>query len=280
MTAVHVQHGLRANRQLDQPHDKLVAGGPGAALVSSRPAAWLAWAMPHRSGVIQKGFKNLPEVHHYQKDVDAHLSNQAMAAAAANTLSFFGGVPATAMAKEKAKARRRQMLAVLLSGAISGSLGATAQATTLPLIDPSDFVIPALAVPDYVSRIEFNFDAAKSAMANLVSVGKYKQASEALMLFPFDVLRQSCFYLPYAVAKYDTEAGERMKLCWLDVKSTGETFDRTMMAAARGNADEEEVIDAFKALWTALEVYRTEAQQLSSDESLRPYIARERQLSR
>ena len=70
---------------------------------------------------------------------------------------------------------------------------------------------------------------------------------------PFDDVRQSTFYLPFAMG--DTDAGARQRVLWSDVKSAMETFDETLASANRFDAELEDVLLDMDRLWRAVDAF-------------------------
>ncbi len=77
--------------------------------------------------------------------------------------------------------------------------------TSMAEPDAIPFVRPALSVGQYVNRIVATRQQAYSELRDLVEAGRFKVAAEALVLYPFDDVAQSAFFLPFAMLRVDDE---------------------------------------------------------------------------
>ena len=69
--------------------------------------------------------------------------------------------------------------------------------------DAPPFVLPALTPAQYLTRIAQARPQAWQQLGDLVEGGFFKRAAEDLVLFPFDDVAQSAYYLPWAMLSVD-----------------------------------------------------------------------------
>lgn len=114
-------------------------------------------------------------------------------------------------------------------------------------------VRPSLSADEYVKKLEQSIPLAKESLRLLVEDEEFKRAQDSLLFSPFDDVRQSSFYLPFAMG--DTDAGARQRVLWSDVKSAMETFDETLASANRFDAELEDVLLDMDRLWRAVDAF-------------------------
>ncbi|KAK3276165.1 hypothetical protein CYMTET_15747 [Cymbomonas tetramitiformis] len=113
------------------------------------------------------------------------------------------------------------------------------------------YVKPALTVGEYLQEIQLNRKEAIDSMLNDVDMGRSQdlyRLSGNLLVAPFDDVRQSIFYLPWALVKEDGEAGLVAQKHYLVFMERLRQLDRTVLDAARYQAEEKDVIAAIRAL--------------------------------
>lgn len=113
------------------------------------------------------------------------------------------------------------------------------------------YVKPALTVGEYLQEIQLNRKEAINSMLNDVELGRSQdlyRLSANLLVAPFDDVRQSIFYLPWALVKEDGEAGLTAQKLYLVFMERLRQLDRTVLDAARYQVEEEDVIAAIQAL--------------------------------
>lgn len=134
-------------------------------------------------------------------------------------------------------------------------------AAAQPLTDPplrtgpsfTGNVIPALTIPQYLSKIEYAAPKAWDEIENNLDYGRYRLQSDLLVLPPFDDVRQAAFYLPWVVLQQDEEAALQCQNAYLQFKDAIMYFDDRLVAAGRAQADAQQVADAYAAVRLALE---------------------------
>jgi len=80
--------------------------------------------------------------------------------------------------------------------------------------DGTPFVLPALAPQQYLDRIGQARPQAWAELRRLIDDGFYKRAAESLILFPFDDVAQSAFYLPWAILRVDEDKAVKVAMAW------------------------------------------------------------------
>ena len=93
-------------------------------------------------------------------------------------------------------------------------------------------------------------------MRAFAAAGQFKELSDSLVLSPFDDLRQSCYYLPWAVVSFDEAAGTELEGAWEAVRAAWVNLDTVSLAAARFDGDEPEVSAAIDTFQRALDAYQ------------------------
>lgn len=68
---------------------------------------------------------------------------------------------------------------------------------------PNSPVIPALSPGQYVDKIIAARGPAWEDLVRWMEMSKYKEAAESLIIYPFDDIAQSAFYLPWAILEVD-----------------------------------------------------------------------------
>lgn len=235
--------GLRGSGQLGQAYNRAFAMGPLAAgLSGSQPA-------PRQR--TEEGFKAEP----YAKDAGSKFA----LLRAPHTIAEASGMGLG----------RRGMLTAALAAALGTSQGTVAKGTPPPDVydvytTMPEFTIPAMKTGQYMDLLNGpKYDEAHAELTKLVDNGKYYEAGMALLLDDFDSVRQSCYFLPYALMKEgDPEAGGRMKGHYAKVKDQLEAFDMTMQKAERLEVTENEAEKALDNLLGELNVYRGAARRL------------------
>lgn len=238
ITMVDGPLGFRASRFSQQPHHKAVAMSPQFTWLSGSQAAP---ALQHASWLThEKGFKAEP----YVGDSDVKSARVV--------------TPAIAQAPSMGLGRRGTLAAALVAAlAPSHRTAAATDAydtyTTMP-----GAVIPAKTTAQYVATLRSpRFDEAEKALTDLVESEKYYEAANAMLLDDFDSIRQSCYFLPYALMKEgDTKAGMTMQAQYEKVKDKLEAFDMVMQKAERSQATEPEVKQALDNVFGQFRTYR------------------------
>lgn len=155
------------------------------------------------------------------------------------------------------RATRRAVGSAGLGAALGAALlGGAAPSASAPAADYGAFVSvkAALKPAQYVAAIDGKLAPSFAALADLVADGKYKLATEALLLAPVDDLKQSLFYLPWAVLEAgDDTASAALQERYVEVRAALQEFDRVCLEAARYQLDDEDVEKALADLRKAVD---------------------------
>ncbi|GAX73147.1 hypothetical protein CEUSTIGMA_g600.t1 [Chlamydomonas eustigma] len=117
----------------------------------------------------------------------------------------------------------------------------------------SAFVIPALSETQYIDKIRAARPNAMRQLSELIERGRYKDAAESLVLYPFDDVAQSAFYLPWAILKNDEIRATEVKLSYDKFSKALRGFEKKCREAASYRTEDDEVEDAFLSLNSSLD---------------------------
>lgn len=117
-------------------------------------------------------------------------------------------------------------------------------------------VRPARPAQAYVKEISRRREDTLQSLRAFAAAGQFKELSDSLVLSPFDDLRQSCYYLPWAVVSFDEAAGTELEGAWEAVRAAWVNLDTVSLAAARFDGDEPEVSAAIDTFQRALDAYQ------------------------
>lgn len=116
-------------------------------------------------------------------------------------------------------------------------------------------VRPALPARAYVAEIRKVREETLASLRGYVEVGDFRALSDSLVLSPFDDLRQSCFYLPWAVVATDEAAGTALETAWQELRQRWIQLDSVSLAAARFEREDSDVNAAIDAFQRSLDAY-------------------------
>lgn len=113
----------------------------------------------------------------------------------------------------------------------------------------SSGVRPALPTRAYAEQLADNYPKAMAQIASYLDRSRYRELSNELVLPPFDVLRQACFYLPWALLEEDAVTeGIATQIKYNTLLDSIKAFDANLLAAARLQVDDEVVEESFAML--------------------------------
>ena len=107
--------------------------------------------------------------------------------------------------------------------------------------------------PSTASQIATSRGPAFEELRELTDQLKFSQLNNALVIAPFDDVRQSAYFLPWALVKDDEDAGVAAQRRWLDFRERLIQLDETSIDAGRREADETDVGRCVDRLEAALD---------------------------
>lgn len=116
-------------------------------------------------------------------------------------------------------------------------------------------VVPALTVNQYLARLKSKWPLAKAEIKGYLDRSDYSGLSNSLVVSPFDDVRQSLFYIPWALLPTNSSAAIDCQVAYNDFLQKLKAFDHAATSAGSYGADSEEVQAAFDALALSLADY-------------------------
>jgi chaperonin GroL len=171
--------------------------------------------------------------------------------------------------------RRKEMLkdiAILTGGeVVSDELGINLETLTLAqlgrakrvFIDKDNTTIvdgagQKAAIDGRVKQIRAQKPAALAELRRRIDAGDFAGVSVALFIAPFDDVRQSCYFLPWAVVATNEAVGTILEERYIDVREAWKGLDDAAISAARFATDAAEVTAALDTFERALERFEAE----------------------
>mmetsp|Transcript_21401 Transcript_21401/g.46865 ORF Transcript_21401/g.46865 Transcript_21401/m.46865 type:complete len:232 (+) Transcript_21401:233-928(+) len=120
-------------------------------------------------------------------------------------------------------------------------------------IEGTTSVVPALTVDQYVQKIRTAWPMAQQQLASLIDESSFKEAAEALVIYPFDDVAQSCFFLPWAMLRVSVPKAIEVQRAYNEFDVQLQSFTKICRAAANYRAEDEEVVASLQALSKSLD---------------------------
>lgn len=159
-----------------------------------------------------------------------------------------------------AQPSRRALLALLpptLLLAASARAAEPAEPAANPLGEGQP-VRPALPAAAYVKQLRLQRPAALAELRRLIDAGDFAGVSVALFIAPFDDVRQSAYFLPWAVVATNEKVGTALENKYIVLREAWKGLDDAAISAARFATDAAEVTAALDAFEQALDAFEAE----------------------
>ena len=119
-------------------------------------------------------------------------------------------------------------------------------------------VRPALPAAAYVKQLRNQRPAALAELRRLIDAGDFAGVSVALFIAPFDDVRQSAYFLPWAVVATNEKVGTALETKYIVLREAWKGLDDAAISAARFATDAAEVTAALDAFVQALDAFEAE----------------------
>lgn len=117
-------------------------------------------------------------------------------------------------------------------------------------------VRPALKTRQYAEQIARNYPETVAVVERYLDRRKFFDLSNELVLAPFDVLRQACFYLPWALLEEDdVPSGIKCQVAYNSLLDQIKAFDKTLLQVYRLEAEDEDAWAAWEVLKGSFRTY-------------------------
>jgi hypothetical protein len=153
---------------------------------------------------------------------------------------------------------RRALLSLLPPALLLASSARAAEPESTNPLGEGQPVRPALPASAYVKQIRAQKPAALAELRRLIDAGDFAGVSVALFIAPFDDVRQSCYFLPWAVVATNEAVGTILEERYIDVREAWKGLDDAAISAARFATDAAEVTAALDTFERALERFEAE----------------------
>ena len=117
---------------------------------------------------------------------------------------------------------------------------------------------PALPAAAYVKQLRAQRPAALAELRRLIDAGDFAGVSVALFIAPFDDVRQSAYFLPWAVVATNEQVGTALEVKYIAIREAWKGLDDAAQSAARYATDAADVTAALDTFVQALDAFEAE----------------------